>query len=236
MQFVKEVTNDVIARGISSNRVINNCFDYHINKNKHTLDENKMKDLLNTLKKDIGIVDDENSRQPRSRSGSRRNSLETSGDKKYLTLQRLGTSTLETSASRRGSKTSLNNSRLGESKGIINDYENQITENIHSIRRNSKESLEGEKTNNANNSFKKSSVSSSESPVNNQLNVSRNSLKENQSRKNSTDSESTASASKKTGSILKKTNYSPEPTGANKENLNPDSDSDDDIYMGKFAT
>lgn len=200
-----------------------------------------MKDLLDTLKRDIGIVDDENSRQPRSRSGSRRNSLETGGDKKYLTLQRLGTSALDKSASgarRRNSKASLNNSRFSsESKGIMNDYENQIAENIQSIRRNSKESLEEENRTNANTSLKKSSsVSSGEgNPMSDQLNVSRKSLTENQPpRKNSTDSESTASI-KKTGSILKRTNYSPEPTGANKENLNPDSDSDDDIYMGEFS-
>lgn len=201
-----------------------------------------MKDLLDTLKRDIGIVGDESSRQPRSRSGSRRNSLESSGDKKYLTLQRLGTSAHDTSASgaiRRNSKASVNNSRFSsESKGIKNDYENQIAENIQSIRRNSKESLEGENRNNANTSLKKSSsVSSAEgNPMNDQLNVSRKSLTEGQPpRKNSTDSESTASI-KKSGSILRRTNYPPEATGANKENLNPesDSDSDDDIYMGKF--
>ena len=80
-------------------------------------------------------------------------------------------------------------------------------------------------------SFKKSSVSSNEG-----LNVSNRGLTENQQRKNSTDSESTASATKKTASILKKTNYSPEPTGStnNKENLNPESDSDDDIYIGRL--
>ena len=101
LQFVKEVTNDVIARGIYSNRVINSCFEYHVNKNKHLLDENKMKDLLNTLRKDIGIVD-EGQQPQRSRSGSRRNSLDNGKtDKKYLTLQRLTNSANDSSASNR---------------------------------------------------------------------------------------------------------------------------------------
>ncbi len=59
MEFIKEVTNDVIARGISSNRVINNCFEYHVKKNKNILNESKMRDLLTTLKKDIGIPENE---------------------------------------------------------------------------------------------------------------------------------------------------------------------------------
>ena len=61
LQFVKEVTDDIISRGITSNRVINNCFSYHIKKNKH-LNETKMKELLDTLRKDIGVPD-ENGKQ-----------------------------------------------------------------------------------------------------------------------------------------------------------------------------
>ena len=118
-------------------------------------------------------------------------------------------------SNRRDSKASLNNSRFSEnSKGIIDDYENQIAENIQAIRRNSSESLKAE--NNANTSFRKSSASSS----NEQLNTSRKSLVEAQ-RKSSTDSESTVGL-KKT-SILKKTNFLAE-QNINKENMNPDRD------------
>lgn len=58
LQFIKEVTNDILARGISSNRVINNCFENHIRKNRDKLNESKMRELLKTLKKDIGVKDD----------------------------------------------------------------------------------------------------------------------------------------------------------------------------------
>ena len=64
LEFIKEVTDDVIARGISSNRVINSCFEYHVKKHKHELNEAKMRDLLSTLRKDIGIPDADQSRLP----------------------------------------------------------------------------------------------------------------------------------------------------------------------------
>ncbi len=47
-------------RGISSNKVINNCFELHIHKNRNNLDEPKMREILSTLKKDLGIPDNEN--------------------------------------------------------------------------------------------------------------------------------------------------------------------------------
>jgi hypothetical protein len=49
------VTDDIITRGICSNRVINNCFEEHIKKNRGVLNEKKMRELLDTLRKDIGI-------------------------------------------------------------------------------------------------------------------------------------------------------------------------------------
>ncbi len=55
LAFIKEVTDDVIARGITSNRVINNCFEFHVKKNAAILNEKKMRELLNTLREDIGM-------------------------------------------------------------------------------------------------------------------------------------------------------------------------------------
>ena len=55
LSFIKEVTDDIIARGITTNRVINNVFEYHIGRNKNTLNPIKMRDLLDTLRSDIGI-------------------------------------------------------------------------------------------------------------------------------------------------------------------------------------
>ena len=52
---MKEVTDDIIARGVTTNRVINNIFEYHINRNKKNLNTVKMRDLLETLRKDLGI-------------------------------------------------------------------------------------------------------------------------------------------------------------------------------------
>jgi hypothetical protein len=55
LNFIKEVSDDIIARGVSTNRVINNVFEYHISRYKNTLNVNKMRDLLDTLRADIGI-------------------------------------------------------------------------------------------------------------------------------------------------------------------------------------
>lgn len=55
MRFIKEVTDDIITRGICSDRVINNCFEHHISLNRERLDETKMRNLLEKLRKDIQI-------------------------------------------------------------------------------------------------------------------------------------------------------------------------------------
>lgn len=55
LRFVKDVTDDIITRGICSDRVINNCFEHHIALNRGRLDELKMRNLLDKLRKDIQI-------------------------------------------------------------------------------------------------------------------------------------------------------------------------------------
>lgn len=59
LQFIKEVTDDIVSRGITTNRVINNCFEFHIRKHKRDLNETKMRELLKTLRMDIGMPKDE---------------------------------------------------------------------------------------------------------------------------------------------------------------------------------
>ena len=58
------MSDDILARGISSDRAITNCFDYHINKRRHSLDEEQMHSLLERLRHDINesiqFDDDEN--------------------------------------------------------------------------------------------------------------------------------------------------------------------------------
>ncbi len=48
-------------KGISSNKVINNCFEKHVELNKGRLDETKMRDVLSSLRKDLGIPSDSES-------------------------------------------------------------------------------------------------------------------------------------------------------------------------------
>lgn len=59
LKFVEEVTNDVIARGIFSDRVLNQVFESHIERKKDSLDEERMRYLIAELKEDLNIQDDE---------------------------------------------------------------------------------------------------------------------------------------------------------------------------------
>ncbi|XP_028396230.1 spermatogenesis-associated protein 7 homolog [Dendronephthya gigantea] len=58
LQFISDVTSDVLARGICSNRVINKVFESHIEKRKNDLDEDNMREMIDQLKEDLGVIDD----------------------------------------------------------------------------------------------------------------------------------------------------------------------------------
>ncbi|XP_066540721.1 spermatogenesis-associated protein 7 [Hoplias malabaricus] len=53
LEFITDVTNDIIARGIYSDRVLERAFARHIDMNKHCLDEVKMRHLLEILRSDL---------------------------------------------------------------------------------------------------------------------------------------------------------------------------------------
>ncbi|XP_067943007.1 uncharacterized protein [Watersipora subatra] len=55
LDFITEVTNDVLTRGIFTNRVLCNVFEEHVQKNKAKLDEDRMRSMLDNLREDLGI-------------------------------------------------------------------------------------------------------------------------------------------------------------------------------------
>ncbi|XP_005106354.1 spermatogenesis-associated protein 7 isoform X2 [Aplysia californica] len=57
LAFAKEVTDDVLTRGISTDRVLNRVFENHIARRKHDLDETRMRSVIRDLKKDLGLRD-----------------------------------------------------------------------------------------------------------------------------------------------------------------------------------
>ncbi|KXJ14452.1 Spermatogenesis-associated protein 7-like [Exaiptasia diaphana] len=57
LEFISEVTTDVLARGIFTNRVLNKVFESHIEKRKEELDEHRMRDMIEQLKLDLNIRD-----------------------------------------------------------------------------------------------------------------------------------------------------------------------------------
>ncbi|XP_011673970.2 spermatogenesis-associated protein 7 homolog [Strongylocentrotus purpuratus] len=55
LEFVTDVTNDVLNRGIFTNTVLKQVFESHIDKNKGRLDEGRMRHLMTQLKEDLAI-------------------------------------------------------------------------------------------------------------------------------------------------------------------------------------
>ncbi|XP_063959074.1 spermatogenesis-associated protein 7 homolog isoform X3 [Lytechinus pictus] len=55
LEFVTDVTNDVLNRGIYTNTVLKQVFESHIDKNKGRLDEGRMRHLMTQLKEDLAI-------------------------------------------------------------------------------------------------------------------------------------------------------------------------------------
>ncbi|XP_072032623.1 spermatogenesis-associated protein 7 homolog [Amphiura filiformis] len=59
LEFVTDVTNDVLNRGIFTNRVLKQVFETHIQLHKQQLDEARMRDLMQQLQRDLQIPDDD---------------------------------------------------------------------------------------------------------------------------------------------------------------------------------
>ncbi|XP_074662762.1 spermatogenesis-associated protein 7 homolog isoform X2 [Tubulanus polymorphus] len=56
LDFVRDVTSDVLERGIFTNRVLKQVFEHHLEKHKDKgLKLNRMRELLNKLRQDLGI-------------------------------------------------------------------------------------------------------------------------------------------------------------------------------------
>ncbi|XP_002739365.1 spermatogenesis-associated protein 7-like [Saccoglossus kowalevskii] len=55
LEFVSDVTNDVLNRGIYSNRVLKQIFDKHVERKRGQLDERRMLRLMDQLRQDLGI-------------------------------------------------------------------------------------------------------------------------------------------------------------------------------------
>ncbi|XP_035607872.1 spermatogenesis-associated protein 7 homolog isoform X1 [Oncorhynchus keta] len=53
LEFIADVTNEILSRGLYSDRVLERVFERHVDKNKHLLDEDKMCHLLETLRNDL---------------------------------------------------------------------------------------------------------------------------------------------------------------------------------------
>ncbi|KAJ8290265.1 hypothetical protein GJAV_G00010660 [Gymnothorax javanicus] len=58
LEFIADVTNDVLSRGLYSERVLERVFARQIEMNKHRLDKDKMRHLLEVLRKDLASPSD----------------------------------------------------------------------------------------------------------------------------------------------------------------------------------
>jgi len=57
LKFISDVTTDILARGIFSNRVLKQVFEMHIERRKDHLDESRLCEMIEQLKEDLGITD-----------------------------------------------------------------------------------------------------------------------------------------------------------------------------------
>uniref|UniRef100_A0A9J7YF12 Spermatogenesis associated 7 n=1 Tax=Cyprinus carpio carpio TaxID=630221 RepID=A0A9J7YF12_CYPCA len=53
LEFITDVTNEILTQGLYSDRVLKRVFERHIHMNKHRLNENKMRHLLDSLQEDL---------------------------------------------------------------------------------------------------------------------------------------------------------------------------------------
>jgi len=58
LEFVRQVTDDVIRRNISSNSVIKQVFEWHIEQNKHRLDEARLREHMTLISRQLGLMDE----------------------------------------------------------------------------------------------------------------------------------------------------------------------------------
>ncbi|XP_066550726.1 spermatogenesis-associated protein 7 [Amia ocellicauda] len=68
LEFITEATNEILTMGLYSNRVLERVFDRHFEMNKHRLDKDKMRHLLDVLRHDLGCTSD-SSRVAQSTAG-----------------------------------------------------------------------------------------------------------------------------------------------------------------------
>ncbi|XP_032883263.1 spermatogenesis-associated protein 7 isoform X5 [Amblyraja radiata] len=53
LEFISDITSEILTRGLFSNRVIESIFERRIEESKHRLDEQKLRSMLDELKKDL---------------------------------------------------------------------------------------------------------------------------------------------------------------------------------------
>ncbi|XP_038667543.1 spermatogenesis-associated protein 7 homolog isoform X1 [Scyliorhinus canicula] len=53
LQFLKEVTDDILIRGYHSNKILENVFQTHIERSKYHLSEGKLKNILQNLRNEL---------------------------------------------------------------------------------------------------------------------------------------------------------------------------------------
>ncbi|XP_067847140.1 spermatogenesis-associated protein 7-like isoform X2 [Heptranchias perlo] len=60
LEFISDVTSEILTRGLFSNRVLERIFERRIEENKHRLDEQKLRQMLDELKEDLGCKPEKN--------------------------------------------------------------------------------------------------------------------------------------------------------------------------------
>ncbi|XP_078090310.1 spermatogenesis-associated protein 7 homolog isoform X3 [Mustelus asterias] len=62
LEFISDITSEILTRGLFSNRVLERIFERRIEENRHRLDEQKLRHMLADLKEDLGCKPEKNYR------------------------------------------------------------------------------------------------------------------------------------------------------------------------------
>lgn len=112
LEFINGVTNDILTRGIYSDRVLMQVMQRHMDQNRGRLNEGRMRHMLIKLQEDLGVPPDVSSRGFRTTSaytsGYEEKSLDSSPKKRSVSPEGLKSASWKSDASSRSAASKLN--------------------------------------------------------------------------------------------------------------------------------
>lgn len=135
VEFAHEVTQDIVSRGICSDRVLNKVFENHIDRRKRELDEKRLRAIITDIRRDLG-VDHVQLPQHRVRLDDDHNHMANSEDFTYMngTADMNGTTNMNSTAGlMNGDTLGFDSTMMSQTNNTYNfDKTTDVFSTIHS--------------------------------------------------------------------------------------------------------